>query len=296
MSGKVFSKTTECCFKTHYVRPCLIYSKGHERKPADSSHNMPPWRQLQSLREASQNMFPKVKGTLKLCWPEVSSCKDTKRGHGKRVRKVRGSAGWGPAPHRMSTFNLIFCVARSCNKPAQAHCSPATPTRALLGLASQGDCTALEPVPPKQYPPYNYSERRPAVGVAVTPGSWPLTQNLGPAQVWSSRQRGRKNAKGDGWERKAESSSGREDTTLKHSTESLNLISTVGWPQVSQVTGVFLLGRHYWRSGSLVLFASFFFLKHFSSDYANITGFLIFHTYLYHGSKFRSASLHSRSC
>lgn len=49
---------------------------------ADSKHNMPQLRQLQSLSESSRNMFSKVKGTLKLCWPEVSACEDTKRGHG----------------------------------------------------------------------------------------------------------------------------------------------------------------------------------------------------------------------
>lgn len=145
--------------------------------------------------------------------------------------------------HVHFSFNLL-CGQVLC-KPAQTHCSPATPTRALLGLASQGDCIGPEPVPPRQCPPYNYSEGRPAVGAALTPGSWPLTQNLGPAQVWSSRQRGRKMLRGMGGKGRQ-----RAAVALRHqhlsasSTESPNHISTAGWPQVSRVTGVSLLLRH----------------------------------------------------
>lgn len=159
---------------------------------------MPQLSQLPSLRESSRNMFSKVKGTLKLCWPRVSSCKDTKRGHGNGVRKVRGSAASKPSTPLHAHFSFHLLCGQVLCKPAQAHCSPATPTRALLGLASQGDCTGPEPVPPRQCPPYNYSEGRPAAGAALTPGSWPLTQNLGPAQVWSSRQRGREMLRGMG--------------------------------------------------------------------------------------------------
>lgn len=49
---------------------------------ADSKHNTPQLRQLQSLSASSRNMCSKVKGTLKLGWPEASAREDTKRGHG----------------------------------------------------------------------------------------------------------------------------------------------------------------------------------------------------------------------
>ena len=87
---------------------------------------------------------------------------------------------------QMSIFNTIFCATRFCVSLFR----PIVPLQfnwraPWSGLAR---VTALPPSLSLQHntPPYNYSEKRPAVRTAVTPGSRPLTQNLRPAPVWSN--------------------------------------------------------------------------------------------------------------
>lgn len=52
-----FLKITMYCFT-------LFTQRAARKSFADSNHNMPQLRQLQSLNETSRNMFSKVKGTL----------------------------------------------------------------------------------------------------------------------------------------------------------------------------------------------------------------------------------------